>query len=325
MRRISEDIKTGNFNHVYLLYGNEIYLRKQYTDKLKNAICDPTDQMNNHFYSGKDINIGEIIDLAETLPFLAERRVIFISDSGLFKSGGEQLAEYLNNQNESTCFVFSESEVDKRSKLFKAAQSKGYVSEFAEQNENVLKQWIGSVLAREGKKIRESVVELLLSKTGTDMENIHTELEKLICYTLGREEITKEDVNAICTTVVEDNIFEMIEALAIGNTTKAMQLYYDLLALKVPAMRILILITKQFNQLLQVKAMKLKGFDSKGIASNIGLSPYVVNKLISQASRYKLSALREMVESCVAAEEDIKTGQMNDLMSIEILLLKGAN
>ena len=98
MQRINQEIQNGNFQQVYLLYGEERYLVNQYKTKLRNALGDAEDQMNNHLYRGKDISVGEIIDLAETLPFLAERRVIMIEDSGLFKSGGEQMAEYLANQ-----------------------------------------------------------------------------------------------------------------------------------------------------------------------------------------------------------------------------------
>ena len=104
MQRINEDIRQQTYKQIYLLYGEERYLRKQYTGRLRKALCDADDQMNTHFYEGKDISVGEIIDLAETLPFLAERRVIFISNSGLFKSGGEKMAEYLSAPNETTFF-----------------------------------------------------------------------------------------------------------------------------------------------------------------------------------------------------------------------------
>ena len=200
MKQIAEDIKQNNFKQVYLLHGEERYLRRQYKDKLMHALSNDGDTMNTHVFEGKDIPIGEVIDLAETLPFLAEHRVILISDSGLFSSGGEKMAEYLSSPNESTIFIFNESSIDKRSKLFKAVQSKGYVAEFGVQDENTLKRWIAGVLAREGKKITENTVQLLISKTGTDMDNIHMELEKLICYSMGREVITNEDVEAICTT-----------------------------------------------------------------------------------------------------------------------------
>lgn len=126
MRQIAEDIKQNKFKQVYLLYGEERYLRRQYREKLRQALCTDGDTMNVHVYEGKGINPGEVIDLAETLPFLAERRVILLSDSGLFKSGGEKMAEYLAAPCETTFFVFSESEVDKRSKLYKTVHSKGY-------------------------------------------------------------------------------------------------------------------------------------------------------------------------------------------------------
>ena len=102
MQRINEDIKTGNFKQIYLLYGEERYLKNQYTTRLRKALCQEGDEMNTHFYQGKDFSLGQVIDLAETLPFLAERRVMFFKDTGLFKSGGEKLAEYLANPNDTT-------------------------------------------------------------------------------------------------------------------------------------------------------------------------------------------------------------------------------
>lgn len=321
MQHINDDIKQGNFKQVYLLYGEERYLRRQYTDRLRKAMCNEDDQMNTHFYEGKDIPVGEIIDLAETLPFLAERRVIFISNSGLFKSGGEKMAEYLSAPNETTFFVFTESEVDKRSKLYKTVQSKGYVAEFAVQDENTLKRWIGGMISREGKKITENTVQLFLTKTGTDMENIQMELEKLICYCMDREVITSEDVETICTTRVTNHIFDMVGAIAEGNQQKALQLYYDLLALKEPPMRILFLIARQCNMLLQTKEMKARGYDNKMIGSKIGVPPFIAGKYVTQASRFKTAQLKKAVRQCVEAEEAVKNGRMNDMMSVEILIV----
>ena len=136
MKQLAEDIRQNNFKQVYLLFGEERYLRRYYKDKLRTALCADGDTMNTHFFDGKDISVGALIDLAETMPFLAEHRVIFINESGLFRSGGEKLAEYLAAPNESTVFIFTESEVDKRSKLYKTVQSKGHAAEFVTQDEN---------------------------------------------------------------------------------------------------------------------------------------------------------------------------------------------
>ena len=142
MQKLNEELKSGQLKQVYLLYGEEDYLRRQYRDKLKNALTGGDDSMNCHYFEGKDIRTGEIIDLAETLPFLAERRVIVIENSGLFKRGGEQLAEYLKEPSETTFFVLAEKEIDKRSKLFKAVSVKGRAIEFKAQDESILKRWI---------------------------------------------------------------------------------------------------------------------------------------------------------------------------------------
>lgn len=321
MQRINNDIKSGQFQPVYLLYGGERYLQKQYRDKLKKALCGEDDNMNNHFFEGKGISIGEVIDLAETMPFFADRKVIFIENSGYLKSGGEQLAEYIGEQNETTILIFVESEVDKRSKLFKAIQSKGCAVEFVEQDENTLKRWVAGMLGREGKKITENTVQLFLTKTGTDMENIYTELEKLICYCMDKEIVTAEDVEVICTTRITSHIFDMVDAIADKKQAKALQLYYDLLALKEPPMRILFLIARQCNILLQVKAMKGKGYNNKDMASAIGVPPFALNKYAAQAGKFKTAVLKKAVAKCVEAEEAVKTGRMNDVMSVEILIM----
>lgn len=321
MQQINNDIKQGNFHQIYLLYGEERYLCKQYTDRLRKAMCSEGDQMNTHFYEGKDISAGEIIDLAETLPFLSDKRVIFIRESGWFKSGGEKMAEYLASPSETTFFVFTENEVDKRSKLYKTVSKSGHVAEFSTQDESTLKRWIAGILAKEGKQISEPTAQLFLSKTGTDMGNIRTELEKLICYCLDRDVVTSEDVETICTTRISNHIFEMINAIADKQQAKALNLYYDLLTLREPPMRILFLIARQCNMLLQVKEMRLRGFDNKAIASQIGVPPFIAGKYVTQAERFKTSALRRAVNQCVETEEAVKSGQMNDRMSVEILIM----
>ncbi len=320
MQRIIHHIKENQFQNIYLLYGDERYLKRQYTEKLRAALAGD-DEMNTHFYEGKGIPVGEIIDLAETMPFLAERRVIFINDSGLFSSAGEKLAAYLEDCNETTFFVFTESDVDARSKLFKTVQSKGIAVEFGAQDENTLKRWVASTLAKEGKRITENNAQLFLSKTGTDMENIQTELEKLISYCLDSDVITAEDIETICTPQITNHIYAMIDAISVKDTQKALELYYELIALREAPMRILFLIARQCNILLQVKELKHRGFGNQDIAKKVEIPPYFVNKYISQASRFKVSQLNNAVRQCVEAEEAVKTGRLGDVISVELLIL----
>ncbi|MBQ9135978.1 MAG: DNA polymerase III subunit delta [Lachnospiraceae bacterium] len=321
MQQLNEDLKTGQFKQVYLLYGEEAYLRKQYKDKVKEALLGGGDAMNSHYFEGKDINLGEIIDLAETMPFFAERRVIVLENSGLFKSGGEKMAEYLAEPASTAYFLFVEGEVDKRSKLYKQVQQSGRAVEFAMQDERTLKRWIAGILKKENKQITEMTAEYFLDKVGTDMENIRSELEKLICYCMDREVVEREDIDKVCTTRINNHIFDMVTAIGDKQTQKALTLYYDLLALKEPPMRILFLIARQCNTLLQVKQLKNKGFDNKRIGEKTGLPGFVAGKYVSQAAKFKEKDLKKAVEKCVEAEEAVKTGRMNDTMSVELLIM----
>lgn len=320
MQGLLQDIKKQEYSQIYLLYGEEAYLRKQYRDRLKEALTEDEDTMNSHYYEGKDTSIGEIIDLAETLPFFADRRVIIIENSGWFQKGGEKLAEYLPSMPDTTFFVFVETAVDKRSKLFKAVKAKGRAAEFAPQNEQTLKKWILGMLKKEEKNITAANLQYLLERTGTDMAQIKMEMEKLLCYTLGRNEITAQDIDKVCIKRVQNQIFEMINAIADKEQKKALQLYYDLLTLKEPPMRILALIGRQFNLLLQVKELKKRGYSQSVIAEKTGLHGFIVGKYERQATRFKMEELKQALEACVEAENRVKTGRMQDVMSVEVLI-----
>lgn len=322
MKKLAEEIKSGQLKQVYILYGEEAYLRNQYKEKLKTALLDGGDAMNFHYFEGKDVRSAQAIDLAETMPFLANRRVIMLENSGLFARGGEELAAYLSAPSETAYFVFVEQTVDKRSKLYKAATAKGRAIEFKAQDEQVLKRWILGFLKKENKNITERDLNLFLDKTGAGMENIRAELEKLLCYCMDRDVVTAQDIEAVCTKQVSNQIFDMINAVADRKQKTAMELYYDLLTLKEPPGRILFLIARQFNLLLQVKELKNKGFDAGTIGEKTGLAGFIAKKYVAQAAKFREADLRKALADCVEAEEAVKTGKMNDVMSVELLIVK---
>jgi DNA polymerase-3 subunit delta len=322
MKALIEDIKAGHIKQIYLLYGEEAYLRRQYRDKLKQILVRDGDTMNYHYYEGKKAAIPEIIDLAETLPFFADRRLIIWENSGLFKTADEKLTEYLKAMPETTGIIFVEAEVDKRGRMFKLIQGMGGAAEFAGQDEETLKRWIAGILKKENKRISERAAVYLLGKTGMDMDNIKGELEKLICYCLDRDTVTEEDIDAVCTVRITNHIFDMVGAIADKKQDKALRLYYDLLTLKEPPMRILFLIARQFNVLLQVKELKKKGYDHKTIGTKVGLPGFIAGKYAAQAAGFEAADLREALEACVEADEAVKTGRMNDVMSVELLIIQ---
>jgi DNA polymerase-3 subunit delta len=323
MKNLNEDMKNGTFSQIYLLYGEEEYLKNQYKNRLKKAILGSEDDtMNFSRYQGKGIEVRQLIDQAETLPFFAEHRLILVEQSGFFKNACPELAEYLPEMPQETILLFVEDEVDKRNKLYKAVKAKGRVVEMARQDERTLQSWILSAIKKEGKKITGDAMRLFLEKSGNDMENIANELEKLLSYTYGKDVVEASDVQEICTVTTESRIFDMIRALAEKRQKDALDLYYDLLALKEPPMRILFLIARQFNQMLQLKDLREQGLEAGTIAVKAGLAPFVAKRSLAQAARFEKQELRAAVEDCVEAEEAVKTGRLGDRLAVEMLIVK---
>ncbi|MDE6938462.1 MAG: DNA polymerase III subunit delta, partial [Lachnospiraceae bacterium] len=245
---------------------------------------------------------------------------------------------------ETTCFLFVENEVDKRGKLYKTVKEKGRIVELGRQDEKTLLYWIAGNVRKEGRQIKESTARYLVSKTGTDMENLEKELEKLFSYTLpeaslsasdgadhleGRDkevseniEITVKDIDAVCTTQISNKIFDMIEAVAAKHQKKALNYYYDLLALKEPPMRILYLLARQFRILLQVKDLLDRGNDKAQIAKAAKLHPFVAGKYMQQCRTFTSAELKGIMEEAANTEELVKTGRLNDVMSVEIFIVK---
>lgn len=322
MKSLQEDIKSGNFKSAYLLYGDEAYLRQQYKERLIHALNPEDDTMNFSKYEGRGIEVREMIDLCETMPFFAEYRVILVENSGFFKNKCDELAEYMKTMPEYVRLVFVEEEVDKRSKMYKAVKSCGSVVEFAKQDEKTLMRWAAGVLAKEGRKITTRDMELFLTKTGTDMGNIRMELEKLITYTMGQDIVTAQDIEAVCTTRTENKIFEMVRAVTEKNQRRALDLYNDLLTLKEPPMRILFLLSKQFRQLCLAKKMAGEGASQNEIASRLGVPAFVVRNIMSCARSYSIDELEQAERDFVDAEEAVKTGTLQDGLSVELLIVK---
>ncbi len=324
MRTIDEDIKNNTFRTAYLLYGEEAYLKKQYKDKLRAALWQEGDTMNAAFYQGKNTNPKELIDLAETMPFFADHRLILVEDSGFFKSGADDLAEYMEHVPDTTTFVFVETEVDKRSRMYKALKNHGRIVEFAAQNQELLTRWMLGRLKRENKNITKAAMQEFFDRVGTDMGTLDREMEKLICYCMNRDVIELPDVEAVCPQAVTNRVFDMVSAIIECRRKDALEMYYDLLALKEPPLRILFLITRQYNILMQLKDLRRKGMNNSAMAKAAGIPPFAVSKSLGQASRLSIDSIKKILAYSVEMEEAVKTGQMNEQIAVELVIIEAS-
>ncbi|MBO6148998.1 MAG: DNA polymerase III subunit delta [Lachnospiraceae bacterium] len=324
MQAITDDIKNKDFKRVYLLYGEEAYLKRSYRKMLSDAAVPGTDTINRAVFSGKGIDTMELMDLANTLPFMSDRRLVVVEESGFFKNAvDDELVDFIKSRIPDECvIIFDETEVDKRSRMYKAVTAAGTVQEMKTPDEGELKRWIAGYLNRSGKKIRQNTAELLLEWAGTDMESLSHEMDKLISFTGEEMEIRPDDIREICSIRISNSIFSMIDAVAEGKAGKALDMYYELIQLKEPPLRILFLLAREFQLLLLTKDMSERGLSQSDIAKAAKVPPFAVRKYRSAAGKFSRKGILKAVNDCVQAEQDVKTGKLEDRLAVELILLK---
>lgn len=319
MKQLKEDIKNRSFHKTYLLYGEERYLVHLYRDQLKKAVLGGEDEMNLASFQGDGIDLYEVRDLAQTLPFFGEYRLLVIEDSRLFKKASE-LGDMIADFPETTILLFVEKEVDKRNKLYKYIKKNGIVVEMSAMSAGETKRFVALELQKAGKKIRESTANYLLEQIDNSIMNVQNELEKLIAYSYGREEVTREDIDAVCSVQVTGQIFKMLDAVAGGKKQEAVRLYHDLLALRESPASILYLLGRHFHILLEVK-LASKDLTKQELAKKLGIPPFSVGKYQAQCRHFSKEQLKEMFAACVDTDFDFKQGRISDQIGVELLLV----
>lgn len=319
MKRLKEDIRNQSFHRAYLLYGEEEYLVRLYRDQLKKAVLGGEDEMNFTSYQGDGIDLSEVRDMAQTLPFFGEYRLILMEDSRLFKKANE-LSDMISEFPDTTIFLFVEKEVDKRNKLYKYVQKNGLSVEMNAMSPGETKQFVAMELQKAGKRIRESTADYLLEQVDNSLANIQNELEKLIAYTYGREEVARADIDAICSVQVTGQIFKMLDAVASGNKQETMKLYHDLLELKESPASILYLLGRHFRILLQVKSAS-GNLTRQELAKKLGIPPFSVGKYQAQCRHFSREQLKNMFTACADTDYAFKQGKIQDRIGVELLLV----
>ena len=198
---LNKELKEGVFHRVYLLCGEQAYLRIQNRDRLRAALLGDGDEMNVSVYSGMDVTAREVIDEAQTLPFFFFFLVIMLENSVFFSKKAsvesDALAAFIPDIPESASLVFVEESPDKRKKLYKAIQKNGFVLNCEDLSPQMLGRWTGGLFKKAGLMIDGPTLNRFLEIVGEDMMNIVSESEKLIAYSKGRESVTAEDIAAV--------------------------------------------------------------------------------------------------------------------------------
>ena len=321
MEKIKEHIKIGEFKKYYLICGENDYMKNLYADKLKAALVNEGDTMNFSEYIGEKADFKDCMAMAYTMPFFAERRLIKLKNSGLFASSND-MDEQIEGADEATVFLFVETEVDKRNKLYKMIKNKGYVCEINDLEEKTYLAFIKKCFAGSPVAIDDPCAMYLLDCVGTDMNTLINECEKLIAYCMDKGKVERTDINKISSILLENKIFEMIDCLAAKDKAKALKLYADLIKLRESPIKILKLISRHFNILYIIKCGTRQSLPQDKIISTAKIPPFALKKYSAHVRNYTEEELLSYVKQCTDIEEDFKNGRIDVNIALEMLLCR---
>lgn len=321
MQTLNKLINASSYSSFYLFYGEEEYQKRYYRDRLTEGILKDKAEgnINYHYYEGSSAISEDIAAQAQCLPFFADTMLLVVENSGLFKKSSS-LPEQLADLPDSTHIIFIERDIDKRNALYKYVDKNGTVCQINHLKDSELINWIAKFLWNSGCLITGSAAKHLIAKAGVDMQQLSNELEKLIAYVGDRKKIVLDDVDAICTTLLESKIFVMMDNIVSGKQKEALMLYRDLLSLKEKPSKILSILTRHYNILMQIKEMS--NASDNDIAKRLSIPSFAVRKYKSQATAYNKRQLLNIVTECTETEESIKCGRITDQIGTELLIIK---
>ncbi len=323
----------------YLLHGEDEYSCSLTLAKMKTRLGDPTTvDLNMTFVDGRKATLDELICACDTVPFLAEKRLVIVNDlAARFESQAagrkawseqdrsviEGLREYLSRLPETARLVFLEQQrISKRNPIYKLALNSehGYVREFSPPRGRALNRWIADRVQEKGGRIEPGAVDVLAGFVGNDLRLLDREIDKLLTYTEEERPIRERDVQLLVSYVREADVFQMVDALGKRNSRAAMKLLQRLLEDGQPPLYLLHMIIRQFRILLRIKELLGKGTSATDIRALLGLHPFVANKMMKQAPNYSIAQLEAIYHRLLETEVTVKRGAMEPRLALDVFV-----
>lgn len=317
-------IRSQSIPPLLLLYGAESYLINRSLHQILDAVV-PAEvrDFNLQQFHARDARIETIVDTAMTLPVFAERRAVVVRDIDKFKADDfVALLAYVDNPVPETCFVLVAEKIDRRKKFFQTLQKKGEMVEFKALYDNQIPAFVKEQVNAAGFTLTEDAMVEFSRRSGTNLQGIVGELEKLFQYTGEQKVIDVEDVRAIVSDTKVDTVFDMTNALGQNRAGEAVRLLRRLLDDGVAGLMILSMLTRHFRQLWMCRELLDDGVGRADISRRIGVNPYFVDGIMAQARLFERSHFRQAFDRFLATDLALKSGGGQPGALLERLLLE---
>ncbi len=335
IENLEKELKNGNLQNLYLLYGEEIFLLETSLKKIQNLFGEAIKGIN--YITIDETNYNELIANIETPSFGYEKKLIIARSTGLLKKDGkrknaelakirEKLDTYIKENIEqikqSVVLVFIEEDADNKQELYKTIDNLGIVCRFDYQKPIQIEKRIQAICNGYKVEIESQTIRYFIECCGTNMQDLINEIRKLIEYVGKDGKIKKQDIDELSVKKLESVIFDLTDSLGKKEIAKALQALKNLIYSKEPLQKILITLYNHFKKLYLVE-LSLKY--NKDIITSLNLKPnqtFLVNKYKMQAKYFKETELKNILQDLRNLDYQYKIGQIDLQIGLETILCK---
>ena len=329
-----KQLKKKQFAPLYVLYGSEEFIIKETISKIvENALEDDEAEFNIATFDLEETPLSFALEEAETFPFIGERKLIILHNPVFLTAEKtkekvehniEQLLSYLENPSPFSIVVFVApyEKLDERKKITKQLKKYAMVVEASKLKEQELERWVLEQASLYGVGIERDAVNELLSTVGQNLMLLANEISKMALYAYEEKMITVETVSQLAVKSLEQNIFTLIDFIMNRRSAEAIELLQNLLRQNEEPIKILALMASQIRIMYVSKGLAKEGYGQQKIASHLKIHPYRVKLALEKAQYFQEQELMIMLNNIAEADYKMKTGQMDKVLLLELIILQ---
>jgi len=298
------DIQAGRLDPIYVLHSEHPILIERVVSALRDATVPPAARGFNYDVVEGKPSANRIVGLAQTLPMMAARRMVYVRDlAGLPADEGEALLAYVAKPNPSTVIVAVTSKLDKRLKLFAQLSKKGLLHVLDAPRQ--VAPWVRAEAQAQGVKIDGAAVTRLVDAVGNDLSRLALALGQLALYA-GNRAITADDVDDLIADTRERSVFELTDAIGAADRGRALAAVASLCDQRESAVGVVVMLARHIRQLALVHTLRANGTPRPQWASMLGVPPFVVDKIAAQARAYSPRSLAIATQRLATVDRALK-------------------
>jgi DNA polymerase-3 subunit delta len=330
---LKKNMKNKQISPIYLIWGTELYLAEEAVKSISSLLDSDERDFNLSIHNLDEVSVQEVIEDAETMPFLGERRVVVMKNATFLTASKDKakiehdltvFEQYIQNPAEYSVLVIvvPYEKLDERKKIVKQLKTQAEIIQVSQLSNETAEKWIMKEAEQAGVSIQKDAIDLMLARLGAKLGILAKELEKMILYVGSAGNITKDTVDELVARTLEDDVFGLVDHVVHKRTEQALRSFYDLMKQNQEPIQIHALITRQFRIINGVKELQKKGYGEKQIASALKLHPYAVKLASQHAKQFDEVFLRSSLNEFAETDYKMKTGQMDKMLLLEMEIIK---